>query len=105
MSGEIEQRMVRYRYGPWDPSYFALLGRLLGKGLIETVPEPHGIGFRATATGHAVARNLAATEEWERVAARTKKLRRYFDYSGTRLKNFIYETFPEVTSAEWGERL
>ncbi len=23
----VESKMVRYRYGPWDPSYFALLGR------------------------------------------------------------------------------
>src|SRR6266487_3413996 len=34
----IERRMVRYRYGPWDPAYFALLGSLLARGLIETVP-------------------------------------------------------------------
>ncbi len=27
----IEQRMVRYRFGPWDPSYFSLLGSLLGR--------------------------------------------------------------------------
>jgi hypothetical protein len=29
----IERRMVRYRYGPWDPAYYALLGSLLARGL------------------------------------------------------------------------
>jgi hypothetical protein len=30
--------MMRYRYGPWDPSYFAVLGSLVGRGLIEAIP-------------------------------------------------------------------
>ena len=30
--------MMRYRYGPWDPSYFAVLGSLVGRELIEVVP-------------------------------------------------------------------
>ena len=34
----IEQRMVRFRYGPWDPAYYAVLGSLLGRGLIEAIP-------------------------------------------------------------------
>ena len=25
--------MIRYRYGPWDPSYYAVLGSLIGHGL------------------------------------------------------------------------
>lgn len=24
----LESRMVRYRYGPWDPSHYAILGSL-----------------------------------------------------------------------------
>ncbi|MFE2970175.1 hypothetical protein ACFXKC_42275 [Streptomyces sp. NPDC059340] len=34
-TGAIEQGMIRYRYGPWDPAYYAPLGALTGKGLIE----------------------------------------------------------------------
>src|ERR1700761_7810045 len=29
----LESRMMRYRYGPWDPSYFAVLGSLVGRKL------------------------------------------------------------------------
>jgi len=34
----LESRMMRYRYGPWDPSHFAILGSLVGRRLIEVVP-------------------------------------------------------------------
>src|SRR5579875_4017843 len=57
----IEQRMVRFRYGPWDPAYYALLGSLLGRGLIEAIPHAHYIGFRTTARGHTLADTLAAS--------------------------------------------
>jgi hypothetical protein len=58
---DIENRMVRYRYGPWDPAYYALLGSLLGRGLIETVPEGRYVGLRTTALGAELASQLAET--------------------------------------------
>jgi hypothetical protein len=102
----IESRMVRHRYGPWDPSYHALLGALLGRGLITTLPRPNYLGLRTTALGRAVATDLANSEAWENVATRAKLLRRTFPtQGGTFLKNWVYEHFPEVTQASWGERL
>jgi hypothetical protein len=101
----IEGRMIRYRYGPWDPAYFTLLGRLIGRRLVEPVPGPRGIGFRTTDRGKALAQTIADTEPWSVQATTVHLLRRHFDLSGTSLKNFIYQYFPEVTHAEWGERL
>jgi hypothetical protein len=102
----IERRMVRYRYGPWDPAYYALLGSLLGRGLIETVPEGRYTGLRTTETGSAVASTLASEPVWTPVADRAKRLRSEFgNHTGTWLMKFVYETFPEVTSARWGEQL
>jgi hypothetical protein len=101
----IESRMMRYRYGPWDPAYFALLGRLVGKGLVEPVPEANGLGYRTTALGKTVADALAAEEAWSTIAEHAFLLKTYFDLSGNGLKNFIYENFPEVAGATWGETL
>ena len=102
----IERRMVRYRYGPWDPAYYALLGSLFARGLIETVPEGRYIGLRVTADGHRVAEGLASTPAWASTADRANRLRAAFgSQSGTWMKDFIYREFPEVTTAEWGERL
>jgi len=102
----IESRMVRHRYGPWDPSYYAVLGALAGRGLITTVPARNYRGIKTTELGGRVAAELRASEAWEPVADRARQLRRTFpDHTGTFLKNFIYEHFPEVTRASWGERL
>jgi hypothetical protein len=101
----IESRMVRYRYGPWDPAYFALLGRLIGRGLLEPVSEPRGIGYRTTETGAALADRVAETPEWAAIRQRAELLRQYFDITGEGLKEFIYAQFPEVSQARWGKAL
>ena len=101
----IEQRMVRFRYGPWDPAYFALLGSLIGRGLVEPASVSSGVGYRTTQSGTAVAAQLRAVEVWGETAMRARLLRRHFDLSGSTLKDFVYEHFPEVSSAAWGEVL
>ena len=102
----IERRMVRYRYGPWDPAYYALLGSLLGRGLIVPVSHRSGVAYRSSEEGHRVAEELAATVPWRRTAERAKLLKRHFaQVSGAFLKDFVYQHFPEVTEAAWHERL
>jgi hypothetical protein len=104
-SDNIENQMVRYRYGPWDPAYYAILGRLIGKGLVVVLPMKGGFAFKTTTTGRDVARALAKTDAWKPTWHATRLLRRHLDLTGTRLKEFVYEHFPEVAGAEWGRRL
>lgn len=104
-SFNVENQMIRYRYGPWDPSYFAILGRLIGKGLVEPVSIPNGIGYKSTANGRTLAQKFTSVGSWEDIASRAKLLRKYLDLRGTTLKNLIYEHFPEVSAASWGEKL
>jgi hypothetical protein len=66
----IETRMVRFRYGPWDPAYFALLGALVGRGLVVPVPAENGIGYKTTDRGREVAQRLANTAAWSSVASK-----------------------------------
>lgn len=101
----IEQRMVRYRFGPWDPSYFSLLGALIGRGLVEVVPYNRGLGYRTTSTGSQVASEVRVDPSWRSVAASTSLLRRHFNQAGSTLKKFVYDTFPEVGSARWNDEL
>lgn len=101
----IDSRMVRYRYGPWDPSYFAVLGRLIGKGLIEPVPAKNGIGYRTTETGQSLAGEIGREPAWSDTAARIAVLKRHLDLSGENLKKMIYENFREIADASWGTRL
>lgn len=102
---DLESRMVRYRFGPWDPAYFALLGRLVGKGLVRPVPFARGIGYRATDKGRAIALELKHEPAWIETSDRIVLLKRHFNLSGATLKKFIYENFPEVTRATWGQSI
>lgn len=105
LTGTIEQSMIRYRYGPWDPAYYALLGALTGKGLIEPKHEDAIATYRTTPTGHHVAQALAESESWRPVRDRAVLLRRHFNLSGITLKHLIYETFPDIVEADWGTHL
>ncbi|MGH0029950.1 MAG: hypothetical protein ACQGVC_09175 [Myxococcota bacterium] len=102
---DLETRMVRYRYGPWDPSFYAVLGRLIGKRLVDPVPSKRGIAFRVTDRGRELAQAIASEPVWEETNDRLDLLRRHLNLKGTTLKNFIYDNFPEVTNASWGDSL
>jgi len=102
---DVETKMVRYRFGPWDPAYFVILGRLIGKNLVVPVPFDRGIGFRATDLGREIAADLRREPAWVPSVERLTLLRRHLNLSGSYLKTFIYEHFPEVTQASWGETL
>src|SRR6266536_5285932 len=93
----LEQRMVRYRYGPWDPAYYALLSGLIGRGLIEVVPLARGFGYRSTEHGQQLAVELVADDSHALVAQRTALLRKWLDKQGSTLKNWVYEAVPEVS--------
>ena len=102
----LDARMMRYRYGPWDPSYYAVLGSLIGRGLVEVTPlaGASGFAYRTSATGAQVAAELGTDEIFMHMTGRLKLLRRYLDKSGSTLKNYLYE-LPEIADANWHEDL
>jgi hypothetical protein len=102
---DIEGGMVRYRYGPWDPAYYALIGRLLGKRLIAAVPFSGGVGYRTTELGHRVVSRLSNEPDWAPISDRAGLLKSKLDMQGTSLTRFVYEHFPEVSRAAIGDAL
>lgn len=101
----LADRMIRYRYGPWDPASFAVLGSLIGRGLVQPVPFAHGIAYRTTPAGREVVTGLAGDEVWEPVQRRAKVMKQHLDLSGSTLKNLVYDSIPEMTNARWHEVL
>ncbi len=101
----LDARMMRYRYGPWDPSYYAVLGSLIGRGLVEVTPLPgKGFGYRTSPFGARLASDLRSDESFTHINLRLRLLRRNLDKSGNTLKNYLYE-LPEITDATWHEDL
>ena len=101
----LADRMIRYRYGPWDPASFAVLGSLIGRGLVEPVPFSHGLAYRTTSRGRVLAAELAMDETWAPVQRRMKVMKQHLDLSGTTLKNLLYDAIPEMTNARWHEEV
>ncbi|MGC0403361.1 hypothetical protein RKD27_006005 [Streptomyces sp. SAI-126] len=102
----LDARMMRYRYGPWDPSYYAVLGSLIGRGLVRVEPlsGTSGLGYSTTPSGADLASKLGEDEIFHKMIARVKILRRYLDKSGSTLKDYLY-SLPEVADSTWHEEL
>ncbi|WP_157993146.1 hypothetical protein [Streptomyces sp. Go-475] len=102
----LDSRMMRYRYGPWDPSYYAVLGSLIGRGLVKVEPLPRtsGLGYSTTSIGASLASELSKDESFSVINARIKVLRRHLDKSGSTLKDYLYK-LPEVADSTWHEEI
>ena len=101
----IESKMVRFKYGPWDFKYKKFLTLMFAKELISirTTNTSNFIGL--TNKGLKISDKLCNLEQYRNVVNRTKILKRYFDKSGNKLKNFIYNTFPEILELKYGEEI
>lgn len=95
----VESRMIRYKYGPWDDSYYPLIGSLVSRGLLAVDRDSKStLRFALTPLGRATASQLREQPEWAQVAARTEVLREHYDLTGNRLKDRIYHELPDVVN-------
>jgi hypothetical protein len=99
----VESKMIRFHYGPWDPRYHAFINLLVGRGLCEVNVSGRTICIGLTEKGYETASKLSQVEEFVKFANRAQILKKHFDMSGSNLKEFIYETFPEIVSLKLGE--
>lgn len=100
---EPESRMIRYKYGPWDNRYYNVFAYLIAKGMIEIEPSERGDIFTLTDKGSIAVEELEGPE-YEEIIQRCKLVKKLFGTkSGTGIKRFIYEKFPEVVGKEVGE--
>lgn len=104
MPMSVESRMVRYLYGPWDHIYYPALAYLVGKELIRIENKGGTDVFRITDRGREVASAFAEDPVYADLVRRADTAYKLFNqYTGNRLKEFIYRHFPEVVSRRVGE--
>lgn len=94
----IESPMIRYKFGPWDHQYYALIGRLVGLGLAEQNRGPRGeVRIRLTKEGKGRAAALAEAPQWTQMAGRAAILAEHFEESsGSSLTAEIYAQFGDM---------
>jgi hypothetical protein len=92
----VESRMIRYKYGPWDDAYYPVIGSLLSRNLITTRRGSRGaMTFNLTVEGRRLADQLKADPRWRLQAARSSLLSEYYDLTGNQLKDRIYAELPD----------
>ncbi|HRH50681.1 MAG TPA: hypothetical protein PLP23_18140 [Panacibacter sp.] len=101
----VESKMVRFKYGPWDHRYREFINLLIALNLIYIRTEGKSIRIGVTELGQTKATELSADENFKDISERVKLIRRNFDWNGTRLKDFIYETFPEIITLQYGDHI
>lgn len=102
----VESRMVRYLYGPWDHIYYPALAYLIGKELIAVENRGGTDVFRITQKGQEVSSAFAEDPVYADLVRRANTAYRLFNqFTGNRLKDFIYRHFPEVVSRRVGETI
>ncbi|MFF7987044.1 hypothetical protein ACFZDK_49560 [Streptomyces sp. NPDC007901] len=96
MPEEVEAPMIRYRFGPWDPRYRQFLAFLMARGLITITSSHRPERVRLTSGGKRAAAALADMDEFQPIVTRCRAMKdNLAQWSGTDLKNLVYQLFPE----------
>ena len=100
----IEAHMIRFRYGPWDSRYRKWIAILSGKDLVGTYIKGRTVFIALTESGQAIAEQLEMLSEYKQLIERSRMIKSCVgSYSATKLKEYIYEVFPEITNMKWGK--
>lgn len=102
----VESKMIKYLYGPWDPKYRNFLNILIAKNLLNIKYENKTLCIYMTDKGKEISNELLSLPEFNDQKFRSELLFKKFNaYSSTKMKNYIYETFPEIITLELGEKI
>ncbi|MCX4394338.1 hypothetical protein OG887_26025 [Streptomyces sp. NBC_00053] len=95
---EVEAPMTRYKYGPWDDRYYAVIGALVGRGLLRYAKGRRGsVALVPTPSGKRLVADLAATEAWAVIKERSDAVAEASaDMTGNTLKDLIYERLADL---------
>lgn len=94
----VESPMIRYRFGPWDNQYYAMVGRMVGTKLAEQARgDRNEVLIRLTQLGRERAADIGRSAEWRVTAGRARLLAEVVaDQSGSALATELYTLFGDM---------
>lgn len=93
-SEEVESKMIRFHYGPWDKRYYQVLPYLEARGIIRIEKNKKQYIFSLTKLGEDLAKQLKKNKEYGDLVGKMKVVGKTFrNTSGSRLKDLIYQVF------------
>ena len=102
----IESKMIRFRYGPWDHRYRRWVALMAARNLVDVGVAGRTVQIWLTPVGHDVVEMLTADAALSTTAKRATIVAKWFgSKSGSGLKGFVYDTFPELSNMKWGEEI
>lgn len=101
----VEAKMVRFKYGPWDFRYRRFINTLIGKGFVYIRQEGRSFYLGITEKGVNQAQKLEENDAFKDLVERARTIKLHFNYSGTWLMKFIYKTFPEIVTLQYGSEI
>ena len=105
-SDTVESKMIRFRYGPWDPRYRRWIGILVAKRLADTYLQGKTVHVKLTDRGVKIAKEIADSPDFRDLDARSELINKMVgSRSGTWLKDTIYEIVPELMGMKWGQEI
>jgi hypothetical protein len=101
----VETKMIRFKYGPWDFRYRRFINTLVGKNLVYVRKSGRSYYLGITSQGSVVAGRLIEQQSLKDLVERARTIKTNFNISGTNLMKFIYKTFPEIVSLQYGTEI
>lgn len=99
----IEARMIRFRFGPWDPRYRRWLSILVAKQLATVYREGRTVKIQLSTKGAALAEQLAEIEVFKPLAERAAIVNLAVgNMAPTKITAFVYKIAPEIVNMKWG---
>jgi len=102
----IEARMIRFRFGPWDPRYRRWLSILVAKQLVSVYREGRTVKILLSQKGREVAHHLASDEPFKPLSERAQIVNSAVgNMSSTKITAFVYKIAPEIINMKWGHAI
>ncbi|MBS1526664.1 MAG: hypothetical protein JST19_13490 [Bacteroidetes bacterium] len=101
----VEAKMVRFKYGPWDFRYRRFINTLIGMGLVYIRQGGRSYFLGVTEKGAQKAKDLEMDKSFTDLLERAKTIKTHFNFSGTNLMRFVYRTFPEIGTLQYGKEI
>jgi hypothetical protein len=101
----VETKMIRFKYGPWDFRYRRFINTLIGMDLVYIRQDGRSYFLGITEKGVLKAKTLETNEAFNDLLERAKTIKTHFNLTGTNLMRFIYRTFPEIGTLQYGKEI
>lgn len=102
----LESKMIRFKYGPWDNRYRRWISLLSARALIDVQLNKRTVILKLTEEGRKIALLFSQDVAYSDVYLRSQIVNEAFGkLTSSRIKEFIYKTFPELDNMKWGEEI